>query len=318
MVSLAIALAIALAACGNSEDGSTAATEPKGNEGGSIIYRPKYNDDKIAVGALKSPEQQLLGEILAQTYETAGFDVGREFNLGSIKEAQEALRSGAIVGFPEGVASILTSRFAYKPRQIPRRNTAAFELARKELLKEGLTNLGPTEFTAGEALAISRSRAEQSGIETISDLRAKMGNPTIYGPRSCAKPGGCLVLLRQAYGLKPQSFHPIASDRRFGVLDEDDSALSVVTTTDPRLYAERDRYLILRDDRHALPASGMMMVTREGLTTKWFPDFTKWNNWVEQGLTLPIMQELKARVELDGESPAAVAADYLESAGFVG
>jgi glycine betaine/choline ABC-type transport system substrate-binding protein len=38
---------------------------------------------------------------------------------------------------------------------------------------------------------------------------------------------------------------------------------------------------------------------------------------VQEGLTLPVMQELNARVDLDREQPAAVATQYLQEEGYV-
>ncbi len=38
---------------------------------------------------------------------------------------------------------------------------------------------------------------------------------------------------------------------------------------------------------------------------------------VQGNLTLKVMQELNARVDIDKEKPADVAADYLKSSGYV-
>ena len=38
---------------------------------------------------------------------------------------------------------------------------------------------------------------------------------------------------------------------------------------------------------------------------------------MQQNLTLPVIRELNARVDIDKEEPAAVAHEYLKSSGFV-
>ena len=38
---------------------------------------------------------------------------------------------------------------------------------------------------------------------------------------------------------------------------------------------------------------------------------------MQQNLTLPVIQELNARVDIDKQEPAAVAHEYLKSAGLV-
>jgi glycine betaine/choline ABC-type transport system substrate-binding protein len=47
------------------------------------------------------------------------------------------------------------------------------------------------------------------------------------------------------------------------------------------------------------------------------PDFQATVEKVQEGLTLPVMQELNARVDLDREQPAAVATQYLQEEGYV-
>jgi glycine betaine/choline ABC-type transport system substrate-binding protein len=48
------------------------------------------------------------------------------------------------------------------------------------------------------------------------------------------------------------------------------------------------------------------------------PDYEETIVQVQEGLTLKVMQELDARVELEKEPAAKVAAEYLESAGYTG
>ena len=47
------------------------------------------------------------------------------------------------------------------------------------------------------------------------------------------------------------------------------------------------------------------------------PDFGEVIEKVQSNLTLQVMQELNARVEIDKEKPADVAHDYLVSSGYV-
>ena len=48
------------------------------------------------------------------------------------------------------------------------------------------------------------------------------------------------------------------------------------------------------------------------------PDYEKTITEVQSGLTIRVMQELDARVELEKETPKAAAKAYLESAGYIG
>ena len=48
------------------------------------------------------------------------------------------------------------------------------------------------------------------------------------------------------------------------------------------------------------------------------PDYEKTILQVQEGLTLEVMQELDARVELEKQTPKEAAAAYLKSAGYTG
>ena len=62
----------------------------------------------------------------------------------------------------------------------------------------------------------------------------------------------------------------------------------------------------------------MIFVTTKKVVEEAGPDYEKTILQVQEGLTLEVMQELDARVELEKETPKQAAAAYLESAGYVG
>ena len=47
------------------------------------------------------------------------------------------------------------------------------------------------------------------------------------------------------------------------------------------------------------------------------PDYQATIEKVQEGLTLPVMQELNARVDIDKQEPAAVATQYLQEDGYI-
>ena len=76
--------------------------------------------------------------------------------------------------------------------------------------------------------------------------------------------------------------------------------------------------MILEDDKHVFPAGNIIFVTKKSTAEEAGPDYEKTILEVQKGLTLEVMQELDARVELEKETPKAAAKAYLESAGYVG
>ena len=102
------------------------------------------------------------------------------------------------------------------------------------------------------------------------------------------------------------------------MLDKGQADLSILFTTDPQLSAQKDKYVILEDDKEVFPAGNVIWVTTPEVVEEAGPDYEKTIVEVQEGLTLKVMQELDARVELEKEPAAKVAAAYLESAGYTG
>jgi osmoprotectant transport system substrate-binding protein len=315
---LAVALA-ALSGCGGGNGTSaSSASAQKGNPGGSIIYRPKYEGKVITVGAIGGAEDEILAEIFAQAYETDGFTVHRRFNLPSVTAAHEALRKGEISGFPVDASLALFTFYGFRPDQVPRSGTGAALAVVKELLKEKLNMIGPAYYTKGWAIAATSANAEKDGLTKISDLKSRAGTLTIAGPPHCRTEPECVPAIENTYGIHFGHYRSIDQEERYAVLSSGKADLAMVHRTDPQLAPDQGEYRMLADDKHALVTTGMIWATRSALTLKWFPDFTKWVREPEKALKQPLMQELMARVELEGETPAEAATAYLKEGGFIG
>ena len=123
---------------------------------------------------------------------------------------------------------------------------------------------------------------------------------------------------RKTYGLKFKSFKPVDIGLRYTVLEKGQADLSILFTTDPQLAAEKDKFVILEDDKEVFPAGNVIFVTKKSTAEEAGPDYEKTIVQVQEGLTLPVMQELDARVELEKQTPKEAAAAYLKSAGYTG
>ena len=102
------------------------------------------------------------------------------------------------------------------------------------------------------------------------------------------------------------------------MLEKGQADLSILFTTDPQLSAESDKYVILEDDKGVFPAGNVIFVTTETVAEEAGPDYEKTIVEVQEGLTLEVMQELDARVEIEKQTPKEAAAAYLKSAGYTG
>jgi osmoprotectant transport system substrate-binding protein len=313
----ALALAIGVSACGSSSDSSSSSSS-EGGGGGAIVSNPANGKVSLTIGSKNFPEQEILGEIYAQALGAAGYRVKSDLNLGSETVAHKAVKSGAISGYPEYASTALTSFFGQEPEEVPADATEAWEKANVEFEKEGLTAFPPTPFASANAVGTLKKTAEKYGLKTVSDLEGVSEKLSLYGSPECRQRIDCLAGLEKLYGLKFKSFHPVDISLRYTVLEKGQADLSILFTTDPQLAAEKDKFVILEDDKHVFPAGNVIFVTTPTVVEKAGPDYEKTIVEVQKGLTLEVMQELDARVELEKETPKAAAAAYLKSAGYTG
>ena len=312
----ALALALGIAACGGGSD-STSSGGEEGGAAGAIASNPANGKVSLTIGSKNFPEQEILGEIYAQALSAAGYKVKSDLNLGSETVAHQAVKNGTVSGYPEYASTALTSFFALEPEEVPSDAHEAWEKANEEFEKEGLVAFEPTPFASANAVGTLKSTAEKYGLENVSDLEGVSEKLSLYGSPECRQRIDCLAGLEKLYGLKFKSFHPVDIGLRYTVLEKGQADLSILFTTDPQLSAEKDKFVILEDDKHVFPAGNVIFVSKKSTVEKAGPDYEKTILQVQEGLTLKVMQELDARVELEKETPAAAAKSYLESAGYV-
>jgi glycine betaine/choline ABC-type transport system substrate-binding protein len=314
----ALALTLGAAACGGSGDSPASGSTASAEEEGSIAFNPE-NQKKptLTIGSKNFPEEEILGEIYAQALTAAGYKVKSALNIGSETVALKAVKTGQISGYPEYASTVLTSLFGFEPDEVPSNPEAAREKANAELVKENLWTFKPTPFASANAVGTTKALAEKYGLKTISDLKGISKKLTLYGSPECRQRIDCLAGLEKLYGLKFKSFTPVDIGLRYSVLEKGQADLSILFTTDPQLSAESDKFVILEDDKHVFPAGNVIFVY--GRNTAWGAGsgFEQTIQFVQEGLSLKVMQELNARVELEKETPKAVAKAYLESGGYI-
>ncbi len=311
----AIVLVPGLSACGSSND--TTGSSGGGGGGKAIVSNPANGKVTLTIGSKNFTEQIVLGEIYSQALEAAGYKVKKDLNLGSETVALQALKSGQISGYPEYASTALTSFFGVDPEKVPASAEAAYAQANRDFEKENLLAFPPTPFASANAVGTLKSTAQKLGLKDVSDLQGKSQDLTLYGSPECRQRIDCLLGLEKYYGLQFKSFTPVDIALRYEVLDKGQADLSILFTTDAQLAAQKNKYVILNDDKHVFPAGNVIFVTDPSTVSKAGPDYEKTIVSVQKGLTIPVMQELDARVDIDKQTPAQVASEYLKEDGYI-
>jgi osmoprotectant transport system substrate-binding protein len=333
MLVAALSLAVGISACGGGSSSSSSESteaEPAPSEetneetgeessgGGSAIKSDPANGKiSLTIGSKNFPEQEILGEIYTQALAAAGYKAKSDLSLGSETVALKTLKAGKISGYPEYASTALTAFFGLEPEEVPSGATAAWKKSNEEFEKEGLTAFKPTPFASANAVGLLKSTAEKYHLKTISDLEGVSEKLSLYGSPECEERIDCLAGLEKYYGLKFKEFKPVDIELRYPVLEKGQADLSILFTTDPELSAEKEKFVILEDNKHVFPAGNVIFVTSKKVAEEAGPDYQQTIEDVQSGLTLKVMQELDARVELERQSPEEAASAYLEAAGYV-
>jgi glycine betaine/choline ABC-type transport system substrate-binding protein len=321
---LVAALGLVAAGCGSSSDSSSSGSS--GSSGGSSSGSGKYaanlikpvsgagSKGTITVGSKNFTEQFILGNIYADALKAAGYNVKKQLNIGAEQIAYRALKSGRIDAYPEYTGTSLTSFFGVKVADVPRDKNAAYQQAKKDYAKVGITALPPTPFENTYRLGLLKSNWKKIGSPaTMSDLAKKAGQLTITGYPECAQRTDCLLGVEKTYNTKFKKF--LASNQTYQVLDTGKADVGFLFSTDGPLAS--GKYAVVQDDKHLFPPYNISFGVRDDALKKLGPEGQKVIENVQKYMTVKNMQQLNARVDINKSEPDAVAQEYLKAYGFV-
>lgn len=297
VVALALVLSAGLAACGGS--------------GGPTL----------TIGAPATAEETVLGQIYAQALQRAGFAVAN-VKLGTEAESAAALRKGRVSAYPGHLSTPTSLAWSGKPDPVPANPEEAYRKALTQLEKEGMTAFRPAPFSFTNLVSALRSTARSRGLKKVSDLEGQSEELTISGAFGCHEAINCVEGLESLYHLRFAGFIDAlsgsSSTELFEALGTGYPDLMMLPSTDGRLFAEKGKITTLEDDRRLFPAGNAIFVTTQKLAKEAGPGLEEAVVAAQKGLTLRVMQELDAEVELEKQSPAKVAAEYLDREGLNG
>ncbi len=309
-------LTLTIAACGEeestggggSETEQTGAVEP-------IEEDPANKGTSVTIGSKNFTEQFILGNVYAQALEAAGFEVDTELNLGSEQIAFKAVESGQIDGYPEYTGTALTSFFGYKTDEVPSDDVEAYELAKEEYAKDGITALAQAPFDNTFVVTSTVETAEELGnLTTITELSEleEASEVSIAGFPECRQRTDCLLGLEEVYDWTPEF---VSTEAQYEAIEKGDSDFVFGFGTDGALST--DKYYTYEDDENLFPPYHITMSMSDEAVEEIGPEGVDVIERVQEPMTEDVMRELNARVDLDKQEPEDVATEYLQEAGFI-
>jgi len=276
--------------------------------------RPATRATPTIVLATKNfPEEYVLGALYQQALEAKGFTVESKGSLGSTELVQAALTSGKINFYPEYTGVIVQDVFHHT--NSPPSAAATTALARKLEAAKGYTVLNPTPFYDTDVLVVTNATAQKYDLKTISDLK-KVGAFKLGGFPECQTRNTCFIGYTKQYGLPDASFVPLASISIYAALDAGTILAGDGFSTDPPL-GKNSKYTVLTDPKHVTGYQNVVPIVTASVAKELGPTFTQTVNAVSAKLTLPAIVAMNSAVEVDKQSPAAVAKAFLKANGLV-
>jgi len=312
-------LLLGAVACGSDDEGEESASTPTagGGEtaGGELIESDSANEGKtVTIGSKNFTEQYILGNIYSQALEAAGFDVKTALDLGSEQIAFKAVQSGQIDGYPEYTGTALTSFFGIETTDVPTDADEAYELAKEEYAKEGITALARTPFNNTFVLTSTPETADKLGNPTtISELADAEGSDdlSLAAFPECRQRTDCLLGLNELYGWMPEF---ISTEGKYEPLDNDQADFVFGFGTDGDLTL--DKYYTYEDDNGLFPPYNITMTLSDEAAGTLGPAGIEVIERIQEPMTEEVMAELNSRVDLDKQKPEDVATAYLQESGF--
>ena len=266
----------------------------------------------IRIGARVFTEQTLLAEITSQYLRTKGYDVQVTGGLGS-NLARSAHESGQLDILWEYTG---VSLVAYN--HVTEKLDSEQSYARVKELdgKKGLVWLTPSKFSNTYALALPKNVADEyPQITTISDLNrvlrdeAKTNHLVALDTEFANRSDGLDGMVK-LYGmnLTRTNIRQMDAGLVYTALRNGQVFAGLVYTTDGRLNAFKLK--LLADDKHYFPDYTAAPVVRQAYIDA-HPQLAEQLKPLAELFDDNTMRQLNARVDVDHESPSAVAADFL-------
>jgi osmoprotectant transport system substrate-binding protein len=266
----------------------------------------------LRIGARVFTEQTLLAEITSQYLRTKGYDVQVTGGLGS-NLARSAHESGQLDMLWEYTG---VSLVAYN--HVTEKLDSAQSYARvKELdAKKGLVWLTPSKFSNTYALALPKKVADEyPQINSISDLNKVLRqeattNNLVALDTEFANRSDGLAGMVDLYGmnLTRKNIRQMDAGLVYTALRNGQVFAGLVYTTDGRLNAFKLK--LLEDDKHYFPDYTAAPVVRQAFLDA-HPQLAEELKPLAELFDDETMRQLNARVDVDHQSPSAVAADFL-------
>ncbi len=316
---LTLAGALALSACGGSDSG-TDSGDSSGGGGDSVAGSVDLSGVEISVGSKEFTEQLILGAITVQALEAAGATVDDNTGLVGTPVVRGALESGEVDVYWEYTGTAWLGPLG-NTDPIPGEQEQ-FDAVRETDAENGVTWTAMAAANNAYAIAVNPEAAEEFDISTISDWAALAEEDpeaaTLCTAAEFPTRNDGLPAVEETYGFDLPESNIAVLD--FGlvytsVAEREPCNFAVVFGTDAQVLA--NELQILEDDKQALATYNIAISMRTDVYEENAEAYDTLFGAIAEELTTERATALNSQVDIDGESPDDVAAEFLVEAGII-
>lgn len=277
----------------------------------------------VVVSSKLSSESAMLGQMIRLLLNANGIQTIDRTRIGATPVVRRALLSGEIDLYVEYTGN---AGFFYNDAANPawKDLEQGYALgARLDYAANRIVWLTPARASNAWALAVRRDVAQANHLVTMSDFGRWVagGGKVVLACSAEFANAGTLRALEKAYGftLHSQQLIVLAGGETAATIGAaaartNGTNTAMVYGTDGGILAAD--LVVLEDDRHEQPIYAPVPVVRAAVL-KANPRIGEIVKPLMDSLTREALQQLNARVQIDGESDQEVAVDYLRSKGFI-
>jgi osmoprotectant transport system substrate-binding protein len=276
-------------------------------------------EKKIVIGGKNFTEQYLLPELAKDLLEKAGYKVELKTGLAT-NLARKALEQGEIDFYYEYTGTAYTVFFKQKDPEIMKDSVKVYNWVRDKDKKNGLIWLDPVEFNNTYTLMMQKNEAQKKGIQSISDLAGYVNQhpeDLIFGVGTefWARPDGFRKLMK-VYGFRVPAgkVKKMSIGLAYSALKNGQIDVGMGFATDGRIAAFG--FVNLVDNKKFFPVYNPAPVIRAKVLEK-YPEIPNILKPLANNLSTAEMQEMNKLVDVDHESVAKVAKDWLRKKGLL-
>jgi osmoprotectant transport system substrate-binding protein len=281
----------------------------------------------IKVGSKIDTEGGLLAQIILAMLQKNGFQVVDKSQLGTTDVNRKALLAGDIDVYPEYTGTALTQFFAKDklPLTLSKEATQSYDTVKKlDAQQNDIVWLqrAPADNTFG--IAIPKKLADAQKIVTLADWAKYInggGNVKLVASAEFIQRSDALPAFEKAYGftLKPNQLVSLsggntAVTEAAAANGQGGANAAMAYGTDGNLAALN---LVLLKDPQGVQPVYQPAPTFRGADIQKYPEIPGILDPVFKTLTTETLQQLNAKISVDGQDPKKVATDYLTSQGFL-